>query len=50
MKYFQAASMLPRVRYNETSNTVESVAASMATHSSPMLLVVSASSIAAMNS
>ncbi len=50
MKYFQAASMLARVRYNDTSSTVDSVAASIATHSSPMLLVDSATSMAAMNS
>ena len=50
MKYFQPASRLPGVRYSVTSSTVESVAASMATHSNPMLLVVSAISIVAMNS
>ena len=39
-----------RVRYSETSSTVDSVAASIATHSKPMLLVDSATSMAAMNS
>ena len=38
------------VRYSVTSSTVDSVAASIATHSRPMLLVVSATSIVAMKS
>ena len=50
MKYFQPASRLAGVRYSVTSSTVDSVAASIATHTSPMLLLVSATSIAAMNS
>ena len=50
MKYFQPASRLARVRYSVTSSTVDRVAASIATHRSPMLLVVSAISIVAMNS
>ncbi len=50
MKYFQPASRLAGVRYRVTSSTVDKVAASMATHSSPMLLVVSAISMVAMNS
>ncbi len=50
MKYFQPASRLAGVRYSVTSSTVERVAASIATHSSPMLLVVSAISIVVMNS
>ena len=50
MKYFQPASRLAGVRYRITSSTVDKVAASMATHSSPMLLVVSAISMVAMNS
>ncbi len=49
MKYFHAASMLVRVRYSDTSSTVDSVAASIDTHSTPMLLVDSATSMAAMN-
>ena len=43
------ASRLAGVRYNVTSSTVDKVAASMATHISPMLLVVRATSIVAMN-
>ena len=50
MKYFQPASRLAGVRYRVTSSTVDSVAASIATHSRPRLLVVSASSIVAVNS
>jgi hypothetical protein len=50
MKYFQPASRLAGVRYSVTSSTVDSVAASIATHSSPMLLVVSATSIVVMKS
>ncbi len=50
MKYFHAASRLAGVRYTATSSTVASVAASIATHSRPMLLVVSASSIVKLNS
>jgi hypothetical protein len=50
MKYFQPASRLADVRYSVTSSTVESVAASIATHIIPMLLLVSAVSIAAMKS
>ena len=50
MKYFQPASRLAGVRYSVTSSTVDNVAASIATHSNPMLLLVSAISIAAMNS
>jgi len=50
MKYFQPASRLAGVRYKVTSSTVESVAASIATHMRPMLLVVSATSMAVMNS
>ncbi len=50
MKYFHAASRLAAVRYSETSSTVESVAASIATHSMPMLLVSNASSMVNMNS
>ena len=38
------------MRYTLTSSTVVSVAASIATHRMPMLLVVSASSIVKMNS
>jgi len=49
MKYFHPASRLAGVRYSVTSNTVERVAASIATHTSPMLLVVSAISIVVMN-
>ncbi len=49
MKYFHAASSAAGVRYTETSSTVQSVAASMATHSTPRLLVVSAHSIIARN-
>ena len=48
MKYFHAASSEAGVRYSETSSTVASVAASIATHRMPMLLVVSASSMAPM--
>ena len=50
MKYFQPASRLAGVRYRVTSSTVDRVAASIATHMSPMLLVVSAISMVAMNS
>ena len=50
MKYFHAASRLAGVRYSDTSSTVVSVAASIATHRMPMLLVSSASSIVKMNS
>ena len=50
MKYFQPASRLAGVRYSVTSSTVESVAASIATHRSPMLLVVSAISMVVMKS
>ena len=50
MKYFQPASRLAGVRYKVTSRTVDSVAASMATHINPRLLVVSAISIVAMKS
>ena len=50
MKYFHAASMLAAVRYSDTSSTVDSVAASIATHRIPMLLVSSASSMVNMNS
>jgi hypothetical protein len=46
MKYFQAASRLAGVRYSDTSSTVARVAASMDTQRMPMLLVVSASSMA----
>ena len=49
MKYFHAASRLAGVRYSDTSSTVASVAASIATHRMPMLLVVSASSMVNMN-
>ena len=49
MKYFHAASRLAAVRYTETSSTVASVAASIATQRMPMLLVVSASSMVNMN-
>ncbi len=49
IKYFQPASRLAGVRYSVTSNTVDKVAASIATHMSPMLLVVRAISIVAMN-
>ena len=49
-RYFQPASRLAAVRYSVTSNTVDKVAASMATHMSPMLLVVRAISIVVMNS
>ena len=49
MKYFQAASRLAAVRYTLTSNTVVSVAASIATHRMPRLLVVSASSMVKLN-
>ncbi len=49
MKYFHAASSAAGVRYTETSSTVASVAASIATHRMPMLLVVSASSIVNVN-
>ena len=45
MKYFQAASTDSGVRYSETSSTVARVAPSIATHNSPRLLVVSASSM-----
>src|ERR1700690_2740327 len=45
MKYFHAASIDSGVRYSETSNTVVRVANSIATHSTPRLLVDSASSI-----
>jgi len=48
MKYFHAASSEAGVRYSDTSSTVASVAASIATHRMPMLLVVKASSMAAM--
>jgi len=50
MKYFHAASRLAGVRYSDTSSTVDSVAASMATHSRPRLFVSNASSIVNMNS
>ena len=50
MKYFHAASRLAAVRYTLTSSTVVSVAASIATHRMPMLLVISASSIVKLNS
>ena len=50
MKYFHAASRLAGVRYTATSSTVASVAASIATHSRPMLFVSSASSIVNENS
>ena len=50
MKYFQPASRLAGVRYSVTSNTVDSVAASSATQSRPMLFVVSATSIIVMKS
>ncbi len=50
MKYFQPASRLAGVRYSVTSSTVDSVAASIATQTSPMLLLVSAISIAATKS
>jgi len=49
MKYFHAASSAAGVRYTETSSTVASVAASIATHRIPMLLVVSARSIVNVN-
>ena len=49
MKYFHAASMLAGVRYRLTSSTVVSVAASIATQMMPMLLEVSATSIASVN-
>ena len=49
MKYFQAASSEAGVRYSETSSTVASVAASIDTQRMPMLLVVSANNMAAMN-
>ena len=49
MKYFHAASRLAGVRYRLTSSTVVSVAASIATHRMPMLLVSSASSMVNMN-
>ena len=45
MKYFHAASRLAGVRYSDTSSTVASVAASIATQRMPMLLVKSASSM-----
>src|SRR5664279_3678328 len=45
MKYFHAASIDSGVRYIDTSSTVVNVAASIATHSTPRLLVDSASSI-----
>ena len=45
MKYFQAASSEACVRYSATSSTVVSVAASIATHMTPRLLVVSTSSM-----
>ena len=38
MKYFQPASRLAGVRYSVTSNTVDRVAASIATHMSPMIV------------
>ena len=44
-KYFQAASTASGVRYRLTSSTVARVAASMATHSKPRLLVDSATSM-----
>ena len=50
IKYFQPASRLAGVRYRVTSSTVDRVAASMATHMSPMLLVVRAISMVAVNS
>ena len=50
MKYFQPASRLAGVRYKVTSSTVERVAASIETHRSPMLFVVSATSIVVMKS
>ena len=50
MKYFQPASRLADVRYSVTNNTVERVAASIETHNSPMLFVVSATSIVVMKS
>ena len=50
MKYFHPASRLAGVRYSVTSSTVDRVAASIATHTNPMLLVVSAISMVAMNS
>ena len=49
MKYFQAASRLAAVRYTLTSRTVVSVAASIATHRMPMLLVISATSMVKLN-
>ena len=49
MKYFHAASRLAGVRYRLTSSTVASVAASIATHRMPMLLVSSASSMVKVN-
>ena len=48
MKYFQAASTDSGVRYRLTSSTVASVAPSIATHSTPILLVVRTTSMASM--
>jgi hypothetical protein len=45
MKYFHAASRLAGVRYSDTRSTVESVAASIATHSMPTLFETSVRSI-----
>ena len=45
MKYFHAASIASRERYRLTISTVVSVAASTATHMTPVLLAVSASSM-----
>ncbi|MNC86383.1 hypothetical protein D3C83_20370 [compost metagenome] len=49
MKYFHAASRLAGVRYRLTSSTVVSVAASIATHRMPTLLVSSTSSMVKVN-
>ena len=50
MKYFHAGSSEACVRYSATSSTVVSVAASMATHMTPRLLVVRTSSMVKVNS
>ena len=50
MKYFHAASRLAGVRYRLTSSTVVSVAASMATQTMPILLLVKPNSMVKVNS
>jgi ABC-type microcin C transport system permease subunit YejE len=49
MKYFQAASIPAGVRYRLTNSTVANVAASMATHRMPTLLVSNASNMVKVN-